>query len=610
MNETVVRRGFLTGPGDYLIVGLVVLAALGMVGPWALGQLAGLLFCGSWPKVPMEEGWSILLRLPQHIADPRQAWPQEAHADLPGSMGFLLTGLMLMGALGGVTVFYLRRRTRRTPLRGFASATELDKTLSVKAVHAQGATVRPSLRGEKYAVEDVGVRLGRARGTGQELAVSSEASVLLLAAPRQGKTSQVVIPWLHRWPGPALVVSLRKDVLEATWMMRAADDRPVWVMAPTGAVSWPTMVRWSPTTGCHDFDRARRRADLMVTIGKSDTGGTDNAAFFGMTATNLLAGWLHAAALMDPAEMIDGKGPADYVLEWGLSQRNDRPVTILRDHPQAAVGAAAMLDELYRQPEGTRANLWSTALTALAPLLSPTVRATFVPPGDANTLDFEELLARRGTIYLIVSEQDARALAPLMTAFDDAFQEAFMRHAATFPGDRADPPVMKIVDEMSNTLPNPNSPDLMSFSGGSGMFFVAVLQNRSQAESRFGRDGAAMLWKAATVKIALSGLSGDELEDFSKLAGEYREMLTTYQYGTSGQHTVQSTLHDRRTMTAEAVRTLDKDRREALVIEASTPAAVVRMTRHHEGPDKELYAKSAREAALMIKAESERGEAS
>ncbi|WP_067484267.1 type IV secretory system conjugative DNA transfer family protein [Actinomadura hibisca] len=600
-NETVVRRSFLDGPSDYLIVGLVTLGGLGMIGTWLIGQLAGLLFCWTWPQVPIGTGLSILGQLPRHLSDPRQAWPADTRSSLPGLFGFGVTALLVLTAIAAAATHLMRRKARSTSVRGFASAEQLDKTLTVKAALVAGESIRPSVKGTDFPVEDVGVRIGRARHTGQALAVSAEASVLLLAAPRTGKTSQVVIPWIHHWPGAAFVVSLRSDVLEATWGTRATDGRPVWVMAPTGMINWPTMVRWSPTSGCEDFDRARRRADIMVTVGKGEgAGDTGNGAFFGMTATNLVAGWLHAAALMDLAAMSDGKGPADYMLEWALDERNDQAVKILRDHPKAAMGTAGMMDALYRQPGETRSNLWSTALTALAPLLSPTVRKTFVPPGHANTLDFQEFIEKRGTLYLLISEQDARALAPLMTAFDDAFQEAFMKHAATFPGGRADPPVMKIIDEMANTLPNPHTPDLMSFSGGSGMFFVGVLQNRSQAEARFGPYGAAMLWKAATVKIAMAGLAGDELEDFSRLAGEYREMLTTYQYGSGGQHTVQSTLHDRRTMSVDAIRTLDKTKREALIIESSTPAVVVRMLRHYEGPDKEIYAASAAKARMMI----------
>ena len=100
-----------------------------------------------------------------------------------------------------------------------------------------------------------------------------------------------------------------------------------------------------------------------------------------------------------------------------------------------------------------------------------------------------------------------------------------------------------------------------------------------------------MLWGASTVKIALGGLSGDELRDLSALAGEYRELLTTHQRGSTG-HTVQSTLHDRKTIHPEQIRTLSEERREALVIHATTPAVLVRMTRHYEGPDRDAYARS------------------
>ena len=89
------------------------------------------------------------------------------------------------------------------------------------------------------------------------------------------------------------------------------------------------MAAWSPASRCASFDVARQRADVMVTVGKhgKDT-DSGNAAYFGMMAVNLLAGWLHAAA-------ISGRSMDD-VLTWALDERNDEPVKILRDHPAAA----------------------------------------------------------------------------------------------------------------------------------------------------------------------------------------------------------------------------------------------------------------------------------
>jgi hypothetical protein len=116
-----------------------------------------------------------------------------------------------------------------------------------------------------------------------------------------------------------------------------------------------------------------------------------------------------------------------------------------------------------------------------------------------------------------------------------------------------------------------------------------------------------MLWGAATVKIALGGLSGDEIRDLSALAGEYREALTTYQRGTGG-HTLQTTLQDRKTITPEEIRTLSEARREALIIHATTPAVRARLPRHYEGPDATAYADARDQARQLIHAAREQGQ--
>ncbi|WP_424534425.1 type IV secretory system conjugative DNA transfer family protein [Sphaerisporangium viridialbum] len=590
-NETIAGRGVFDGLTDYLLFGgLACIAAL-VGGVWLTGQIAGLVFAFSWPDTSLGDCLSVLARLPHHLPDPKQAWPASARDSLPGWPGFLASALITLTGIVTGAVLGIRRIGSGRSRRGFASRSQLARSMSEKAVITRGPVVRPSVAGTDYTVDDVGVRIGRTASGGMPLALSSESSVLLMSAPRQGKTSMVIIPWLHRWPGPALVTSVRKDIVEATALLRAQGDRPVLVMAPTGMIHWPDLVRWSPSSGCENFDKARARADVMVTVGKTGINqDSGNAAYFGMTATNLLAGWLHAAALSG--------GSMDDVLRWALDERLDQPVKILRDHPGAAPGTAAMLDAAYRSPEGTRSNLWTTVQTAVAPLLAPTARATFTPAAGEG-IDLEAFLKACGTIYLLVSEKQATDLAPLISAFVDELTETAKKLADASPGGRLDPPLGLICDEVANVVPLPHLPALMSYAGGSGMFIVAVLQNMAQAENRWGREGAAMLWGASTVKIALGGLSGDELRDLSALAGEYRELLTTHQRGSTG-HTVQSTLHDRKTLAPEAIRTLSEERREALVIHATTPAVLVRMTRHYEGPDRDAYARSVAAATQMI----------
>jgi type IV secretory pathway TraG/TraD family ATPase VirD4 len=589
-DRTIARPGVLDSPGEYLLVAVLALTAAVMTGTWLTGQLAGLLFRQSWPPASISQSLSIALRLSGHLGDPRMAWPAPARPSLPGPAGFAAAALLTAVLMIAAAILAGRRILAGRSRRGYASARQIRTRLSEKAVLARADVIRPSLAGQPKTVTDAGVRAGRALESGVPVAISAESSVVAFAAPRIGKTSQVVIPWLKDWPGPALVTSVRPDVLENTATLRAGRG-PVLVMAPTGMLTWPDMAAWSPASRCASFDLARQRADVMVTVGKhgKDT-DSGNAAYFGMMAVNLLAGWLHAAA-------ISSRGMDD-VLTWALDERNDEPVKILRDHPAAAAGTAAMLDAAYRSPEVTRSNLWTTTQTAIAPLLAPAARATFAPPPGTG-LDIEDVLRANGTIYLLASEKQGRVIAPLVTAFFDELTETAKQLADRAPGGRLDPPLGLFLDEAANIVPLPDLPALMSYAGGSGIFVLTVLQNRAQAEQRWGREGAAMLWGAATVKIALGGLSGAELRDLSDLAGQYREALTSYQRGSTG-HTLQTTLQDRKVITPEEIRTLDELDRQALIIHATTPAIRARMPRHYEGPDRDQYAAAREQTRASI----------
>src|SRR5262249_10466520 len=160
--------------------------------------------------------------------------------------------------------------------------------------------------------------------------------------------------------------------------------------------------------------------------------------------------------------------------------------------------------------------------TGLAPLLTDAARRTFSPdPG--KSLDIEQFLASGGTIYLLSSETSAGRLAPLIAAFVDEVIITARRLAARRSRQRLDPPLGVFPDEIANVVPLPNLPALMSYAAGSGIFVVPVFQSFAQAVNRWGRHGAEMIWGSATVKIALAGLAGEELEMLSKLAGTYRE---------------------------------------------------------------------------------------
>lgn len=595
-NTTVARGSILDRPADVLAAALPVFVCGLVLVVYATGELAGLISHARIPKVAIGQIGTIIAALPHHLADPKQAWPAAARPQLPGPLGFVLAALAVTTLAITGTVLAGRRLAAERRVRGYASRRQLGKTLSEHAALRRATTVRPSLKGLKYTVQDVAVCLGKTLDVGMTLWTSIENSVLLLAAPRQGKTSQVIIPWLRHWRGPALVTSIRIDVLLATAVLRAKRGK-VLVFAPTRGVPWPDKARWSPVSGCEDFAVAFERADTMVQIGKpgkaSDSRG---AGFFGITATTMLAAWMHAAAL-------NGGSMRD-VVRWALDDRITEAITILAEHPYAEPGISSALDGIYRTESETRSNMFTTVRTAITPLLSERARDTFCPaPGEE--LDIEQFLRGNGTIYVIVPKKQARALAPLVSAFFDVVTETAKQIGETMPGGRLDPPLGILGDEIANIAPLENLPDLMSYAGGSGIFLVAVFQDFAQARDRWGEHAADMLWGSATVKMALGGLSGDELEEFSKLAGMYRETVTTHQHGTHGS-SAQTSLNDRRTIYPDEVRTLSEDEHEALIIHATTPAVKVRMTRHYEGPDRDDYSAALAEAERITALERDR----
>jgi len=578
-DHTMVRRPLLNSPADYLLAAVITLTATSIVGVWLTGQLAGLLFRAAWPATNVSDTGHIIGQLPHHLHDPRQAWPAAAQPDLPGPVGFAITTVLLLAATATLLVVIWRHVDDGRQHRGFASGRQIRRALGERAVLAQHARLRPGLA--KPAIADVALNLGTVGRRRLWLPIAN--SVLLLAAPRQGKTSQVIIPWLRAWPGAALVTSVRRDVVLNTMTIRA-NRGPVAVMDLAGT-RWPHPLRWSPTSGCQRFDKARERADVMVAVGKPETGASDstNAGFFGLTATNLLAAWLHTAALT-------GRAMSD-VLRWALSESDDEPIHLLARAPGAAPGVAEMLDNIYRSPAETRSNMWTTVLTAVAPLLSDAARDVFCPPpGDG--VDLDAFLQQSGTMYLIVDEKQAGDLAPLISAFVDELTIVARRLGDRTPAGRMDPPLALILDEVANVAPLPALPSLMSYAAGSGIFVVAVLQDMAQARRRWGRDGADMLWAAATTKIALGGLSGEELAEFSKLAGEYRETVHSWTHSEQHGHTMQANLTDRKTLAPDQVRTLSEEHRQALIVHATTPVLLASMARHYESAHAAEYAHS------------------
>jgi len=494
---------------------------------WTAGQLSGALTGHGWPASTPGQAPNIAVdAVAHHAGDPAAAWPAAARDAVagPGWVWALTLVLLAAAAAAGYAAFTAWRRVTagrgRGRRPGMASGSDVARHLSARAVQQRSAAVRPSLTGVKRpAPHLVALCLGRDGLTRQAVWGSVEDSYLVLGPPRAGKGVHLVIPLTLDAPGAAIVTSTRPDVLRATWARRCKHG-PAVLFDPQDLSGQGNTLRWSPVRGCAEPLTAILRARALVAGGAKLDGGTvTNGDFWHSTAEAVVRCYLHAAALGD-------RGIAD-VLRWVGTPTDNTPVDLLRRSPGAAAGWAAELAAQVDADSRHRDNVWAGVRRSFDCLADPRVLAA-CSPGPGEDFDPDAFLDDDGTLYLLGSAAAQLSVAPLITALVEDVVEAARRRAARAPGGRLDPPLTLMLDEAANIAPLPSLPSLLSDGGGTGLTTLAVLQSLAQARARWGEEQARSMWDAATVKIVLGGLADiDDLEDISRLAGEYDETTTT-----------------------------------------------------------------------------------
>ena len=148
--------------------------------------------------------------------DPALAWPASTRRLVPG--GLLVDPLALVFLAGSVALglSVLMRRGGRRRHAGFATATEVRRSLSAQAVREKAPQVRPTLTSRRGDPRELGLSLGRDVASRTPLWASLEDSFLVLGPPRSGKGVSLIIPGVLDAPGAAIVTSTRPDVLRHT----------------------------------------------------------------------------------------------------------------------------------------------------------------------------------------------------------------------------------------------------------------------------------------------------------------------------------------------------------------------------------------------------------
>lgn len=493
-----------------LIGGLIAMAVAVWLFVVILAGLVALVQCG---QLPQRLGPGAVLGL---FRDGKQALATESGcAPSTTAMGVLvLVFLVIMAALivTGVIMWLRWRESDRKLLldlrwrRGIAKAPEVQRKAGRKALMQKASVVRPTL--EDPSPEDVGWKLGSSQG--REVWVSAEDSVVILGPPRSGKGFFIAINALLDAPGAVVTTSTRGDNVRAVWEARRRIG-PVALFDPQGLAKLPTMLKWHPAQGCESAMTAARRAQAIV--GASSMGqSTSNQEWAGV-AMQIMQYLLHAAAI--------GQVDAPTLGRWGASPGlAEQAVRILKESPSAAAGWGEALDAELNSDPRMLPSKWMGVTSATSSLMLPEV-ADVLNPAWGEGLEPKEFLKEKGTLFLVGTKSGGGAAGPMLMALMDAITWAARDMAISLPGNRLDPPLSLILDEIANMATWRELPTIMSDGGGVGISTLVILQSPGQARAQWGQYETEQIMGSATVTVQLGGSSSaDDLGRIVSLVGQ------------------------------------------------------------------------------------------
>jgi type IV secretion system protein VirD4 len=510
-------------PLEVALLALLGMAAAVATPVWGGAQLAALARTGHPVRLGFADAARAAAAWPSHAASPAAGFPLSSRAAVANTPLLYLTTIGVTVAIAALAFAVVRLTRPSRGRRGFASSSDVRRTLSASAARNRGRAEgrRPSRHGGTQ-----GLYLGRDTRSRRRLYGAVEDSYLYLGPPRSGKGVHLIIPQTIEAVGPALVTATRADTLHHTLALRA-ERGPVAVFDPQGLAGTDVpRLRWAPQRGCDDPLLAIARARALSAGAQLSGGTVTDGAFWQQMTEAVLRCYLHAAAL-------DGRTMRD-VLGWVSRPADPAPVRILRGATGAAPGWAEELVAQAAADPRTRDSVWAGVRRAVDALADPRVLDACSPPPDEQ-FDTAEFLRGGGTLYLLGTTGAQITVAPLITALVEDLVDAARRQAAATPGGRLNPPLTLLLDEAANIAPIPSLPNLLADGGGSGVTTICVLQSLAQARARWGPAGADAMWDAATTKIVLGGLAhADDLARISKLAGDVDDDVHTRSYGPNG----------------------------------------------------------------------------
>ncbi|MEU8522477.1 type IV secretory system conjugative DNA transfer family protein [Streptomyces sp. NPDC048577] len=378
-----------------------------------------------------------------------------------------------------------------TAMPGVADAPSLDSLTLDPASDAMTAAPSEAVSGAETEATPHNARwrivLGR-RG-GKLVAAAPFRPVLVLGPQRSRKTTGVVIPSLLEWDGPALVTSVRTDVLAGTATRRRGMG-DISVFEPTGRLHThgePTTT-WNPLEVCDTWDGAVATArSLAETAQLTGDNRRQNDQFWTTMAEQLLQSLTFAAGATGQT--------MEKVSQWVKSM--DSAEVRARLSVAGSAEAIRTFQGMRQLADVTLSSVYATAGTLLRAYDSAEVRARSVSGFQVD--DFFNGAAN--TLYLCAPPEQQELMAPIFTALiRRVINEAYRRHEA---GERTR--LLLLLDEAGNIAKIENLDTLATTAAGTEIQLVTVFHDVAQVEALYGAQRAQSIINNHSAMLILPG---------------------------------------------------------------------------------------------------------
>lgn len=493
---------------EALILAAAAVAAVAVGVVWG-GATLGLVVAGRPAVLGARQAGRATVALPALAGDPGAAWGA-AGGPMPGAAVYWSSTAVVAVAAVVLVVVVARWAPwggvgpeRRRPLgvdgrARFATARELRPLLVRRPVPGRFVVARS----RRWLVA---TEVPRRRRRGR---AGDRGAVALIGPSRSGKTTAAVAGLLD-WDGPAVVSSVKTDLLGVSGGWRATVGE-VRVYDPTGSTpSAGHHASWSPVDQAATTIGAVRAARALCDAAPKSgvEGGLD---FWLAQAEILLAGLLFVAhhSCRDMGAVCDWVLMQDRPSDQGDGEVHAAITALVKgDDPTVAAGvqdAARGVVAVWEMDDGTRSSVYATAQTIVWPWAEPSVAASAARSDDS--VDLGWLLDGSNTLYLCAPLEDHQRLAPAFGGLLNDLIGQVYRHVAS-TGRPLDPPLLLLVDEAGNT-PLRALPSYASTLAGLGVVLVTVWQSLAQVQTAYGKAADTVLTNHLT-KVIYSGLSDE-----------------------------------------------------------------------------------------------------